>query len=232
VRLSLAAEARYSRRVVTIVALAILPFLGSFFDPSAASQYTSKQLEAYNGYTGKTYWVVGEANKIPAFLSAPSPTAPTFTPALNESFEIKDIVADNPSSAYYRAIFVSGKEGFIPIVAFIEQVNASFTSVDPDRNARAKAAKETHDEEKRREWIQSQRWPEHVKQAALAKQPALGMNTREASAILGKPKSVVPLKSANFLMGRQEQWVYENGPVLTFSNGIVTRIQPREETSK
>ncbi len=213
---------------MAIVVIAVLPFLGSFFDPSAASQYTSKQLDAYKGYTGKTYWVVGEANKIPPFLSAPSPTAPTFTPALKESFEIKDIVADNPSSTYYRAIFASGKEGFIPIVAFMEQVNASFTSVDPDRNARAKAAKETQDEEKRREWIRAQRWPEHVKQAALAKQPALGMNKKEASAVLGKPKSVVPLKSANLLMGRQEQWIYENGPVLTFSDGILTRIQPKD----
>jgi hypothetical protein len=228
VRSFLAADASYWRRGITIALLAALPLLGPFATAGAASQYTSKQLEAYKNYTGKTYWVVGEANKIPAFLSEPSPTAPTFTPALKESFELKEIVADNPSAAYYRAIFASGKEGFIPIVAFMEQLNASFTSRDPDRSATAKAAKVTQDEEKRREWIQSQRWPEHVKRAALAGQPALGMNKKEAAAILGKPKSVVPLKTANLLTGRQEQWIYENGPVLTFSNGLVTRIQPKD----
>lgn len=223
-----AAEASYSRRVITIALLAALPLLGPFATVCAASQYTSKQLEAYKNYAGKTYWVVGEANKIPPFLSEPSPAAPTFTPALKESFVLKEIIADQPSTPYYRAIFASGKEGFIPIVTFMERMNASFSSVDPDRSAKAKTAKETADEEKRREYIQSQRWPEHVKQAALAGKPALGMNKKEATAVLGKPKSVVPLKSASALMGRQEQWIYENGPVLTFSNGLVTRIQPRD----
>jgi hypothetical protein len=231
VRSSGRVAASRSRQFATVALTAALALLGPFAQ-IRASEYTSAQLDAYKGYTGKTYWVVGEANKVPPFSSAPSPAAATFTPALKESFVIKDIVATSPSSAYYRAIFAEGKEGFIPIVTFMEQMNASFSSFDPDRTAKAKAAKETSDEEKRRAYIQSQRWPEHVKRAALAKQPALGMNKKEATAVLGKPRSIVPLKSANLLMSRQEQWIYENGPVLTFSNGILTRIQPKEEPGK
>ena len=64
--------------------------------------------------------------------------------------------------------------------------------------------------------------------APLKKQPVIGMSKKEATAVLGKPKTVVQLKTGNSgsaLMGKQEQWIYDNGPVLTFSNGLVVRIQ-------
>jgi hypothetical protein len=51
------------------------------------------------------------------------------------------------------------------------------------------------------------------------------MNKKEAEAILGKPKSVVRLKRGNELVGKQEQWLYEKGPVLTFTEGVIVRIQ-------
>jgi cytochrome oxidase Cu insertion factor (SCO1/SenC/PrrC family) len=111
-------------------------------------------------------------------------------------------------------------------------LNAAFVTVDPDRDAKAKLAKETETEKKRQEWIRSQRWPEHVKQAALKKQPVLGMSTKEASAVLGKPQRVVGIKNTNLLLGRQEQWTYEGGSVLTFTNGIITRIQPANAPSQ
>jgi hypothetical protein len=221
---------RKRRRVGAPIFIVALPFLFTFSLAFAASQYTPKQLESFGLYVGKTYWVVGEDDKTPAFLSAPSSSAKSFHPAVKDSFEIKEIVGGTAKipAHYYRAAFESGKEGFIPISAFMEHYNGAFVAVDPDREAKAKSAKETGAEKNRRAWIDKQKWPEHVKEAARKKQPVLGMNQKEAHAVLGKPKSTVQLKSASALMGGQEQWIYENGPVLTFTNGILTRIQPKE----
>jgi hypothetical protein len=198
-----------------------------------ASQYTPKQIELYAQYVGKTYWVVEEAGT-PAFHAAPSSAAPSFRPRLKESFEINEIVGGTAKlpAPYYRVTFDSGKEGFIPVRSLVEQLNAAFVTVDPDRDAKANLAKETKTEKKRQEWIQSQRWPEHVKQAAVKKQPVLGMSTKEASAVLGKPQRVVGIKNTNLLLGRQEQWTYEGGSVLTFTNGLITRIQPANAPSQ
>ena len=199
-----------------------------------ASQYTPKQIELYAQYVGKTYWVVEEEGKTPTFYTAPSSVAPAFHPGHKESFEIKEIVGGTTQipAHYYRVAFESGKEGFIPVRSWVEQLNVAFVTVDPDRAAKAKLAKETETEKKRQEWILSQRWPEHVKQAALKKQPILGMTTREASAALGKPQRVVAIRSNNLLLGKQEQWTYEGGSVLTFTNGLITRIQPANAPSQ
>jgi len=191
----------------------------------AETRYTEKQIEQFSSYIGKTYWVAADKTLQPTFFSAPSENAPTFQPPLKEGFEIKEIVEKHTDKPYYRAAFESGKEGFIPVTSFLQQLNGSLLTSDPDRDAKAKAAKEIEQETKRREWIRQQRWPEHVKDAALKKQPALGMNKKEAEAVLGKPKSVVRLKSGNQLLGRQEQWHYDSGPVLTFSDGVIVRIQ-------
>jgi hypothetical protein len=202
-----------------------LPFLVTPENLSAEPRYTEKQIEQFSSYVGKTYWITADKDLKPTFFSAPAKNAKTFEPAAKESFELKEVVEKLSDTPYYRAAFDSGKEGFIPVTAFLQQVNSAFLTVDPDRGAKAKTAKETEQEERRRDWIRQQKWPEHVKDAALKKQPALGMNKKEATAVLGKPKSVVRLKSANELLGRQEQWIYEKGPVLTFDNGIVVKIQ-------
>jgi hypothetical protein len=223
-------------RLAPILAAALLaaaPLLVASGNGWTASPYTPKQIELYAQYVGKTYWVVEEAGT-PAFHTAPSSAAPSFRPGLKESFEINEIVGGTAQvpAHYYRVTFESGKQGFIPLGSFTHELNAAFVSVDPDRNAKAKLAKETETEKKRQEWIQSQRWPEHVKQAALKKQPVLGMSTKEASAVLGKPQRVVGIKNTNLLLGRQEQWTYAGGSVLTFTNGLVTRIQPADAPSQ
>ncbi|HEX9442836.1 MAG TPA: hypothetical protein VGA73_01895 [Candidatus Binatia bacterium] len=209
--------------------LAILPLLAPTQASAAVSQYTPRQIELFSSYLGKTYWVVDAGQKqTPAFLNAASPDAPVFHPAVKESFQLKEILGRETSRPYYKAAFDSGKEGFIAVQAFLEELNGSFTAIDPERDSKAKAAKAVTDEEKRRDWIRQQKWPEHVKEAALRKEPALGMNKKEATSVMGKPKSVIPLKISSAIMGKQEQWLYENGPVLTFSNGILTRIQPNQ----
>jgi hypothetical protein len=202
-----------------------LPLLGAPKYVRAEPRYTEKQIQQFSSYIGKTYWITADNNHQPTIFSAPSKDAATLQPAPKESFELKEIVDKTSDTPYYRAAFESGKEGFIPVTAFIEQFNLSFMALDPERDAKAKSVKATAQEEKRREWIRSQKWPEHIKDAALKGQPALGMNKKEAEAVLGKPKSVVRLKRGNELIGRQEQWHYDNGPVLTFNNGVLVRIQ-------
>jgi hypothetical protein len=209
---------------------AAAPLLVASGNGWTASQFTPKQIEVYARFVGRTYWVVEEAGT-PAFHAAPSSTSPSFRPELKESFEINEIVGGTAQipGHYYRVTFASGKQGFLPLVSFTHQLNAAFATVDPDRDAKAKLAKQTEAEKKRQEWIQSQGWPEHVKQAALKKQPVLGMSTKEASAVLGKPQRVAGVTNANLLLGRQEQWIYEGGSVLTFTNGFITRIQPSDK---
>ena len=224
----------YFKKVVAVIFFSPLPFLATFSATFAASQYTPKQLEAYGQYVGKTYWIVEHEIKPPAFLSAPASAAPAFNPALKVSFEIKEIVGGTAQTRehYYRVVFDSGKEGFLSLGSFLEHFNASLVTVDPDRDAKAKLAKENEAETKRQAWIRAQRWPEHVKEAALKKQPVLGMSTKEAKAALGDPKRAVLMKNASFLLGAQEQWTYEGGLVLTFTNGLVTRIQTLEKNTE
>jgi hypothetical protein len=96
---------------------------------------------------------------------------------------------------------------------------------DPDRGQKIRAAKAAQEEEKREARIRAQPWPEHVKEAVLKRQAVLGMNMKEAREALGRPTRVVKLKDTNPLMGQQEQWIYEKGSVLTFTNGAISRIQ-------
>jgi hypothetical protein len=219
------ARARIYAALVSAILLH-LPFSTAW----ASSHFTPKQLEALGTYVGKTYWVVGGERQSPSFLSAPSPSALSFQPAVKESFDIKEIVGGTLQIPlyYFKVTFDSGKEGYISIGSFLEELNAAFATVDPDREIKRKLAQEAEEESRRQEWIRRQPWPEHVKEAALKRQAVLGMNTKEARAVLGKPKSMVPIRGANPLMGKLEQWIYDGGPVLTFTNGLLTRIQALE----
>ena len=108
-------------------------------------------------------------------------------------------------------------------------MNLTILTVDPDRNQKRKIAKEAEEESQRQAWIRNQPWPEQVKQAALERRPALGMTTKEARAVLGKPKNIFPIQNTNPLLGKQVQWLYENGTVLTFTNELLTRVQNRDK---
>jgi hypothetical protein len=206
-------------------AIVALPLLGAPQSVRAEPRYTDRQIEQFSTYVGKTYWITADKEHQPTVYSAPSKDSAGFQPALKESFVLKEVVEKTSDTPYYRVEFESEKEGFIPVTSFLQEMDRSFMALDPERDAKAKSVKAIEQEEKRRDWIRSQKWPEHVKDAALKGQPALGMNKKEAEAVLGKPKSVVRLKRGNELIGRQEQWHYDNGPVLTFNNGVIVRIQ-------
>ena len=215
----------FTIRSLAAAAIFALPLLGAPQYVGAEPRYTEKQIEQFSSYLGKTYWITAEKEHQPKVYSAPSKDAASFQPAVKESFVLKEVVEKTSDMPYYRVEFESGQEGFIPVASFLQGIDLSFMALDPDRDAKAKSAKAIDQEAKRRDWIRSQKWPEHVKNAALKGQPALGMNKKEAEAVLGKPKSVVRLKRGNELVGRQEQWHYDSGLVLTFNNGVIVRIQ-------
>jgi len=191
----------------------------------ASSHLTPKQLKAFAKHVGKTYWVVAAEGKSPLFYSAPSSSASSLRTGERESFRITEMAGASTQKPYYRVRFSSGREGYISVDSFLEEFNSTLLAQDPDHRSRQKSEKE---ESRREARIRSQPWPEHVKEAVLKRQAILGMNMNEAKAALGKPARVVKLRQNNSLMGEQEQWIYENGPVLTFTNGIITRMQSVE----
>lgn len=196
----------------------------------ASSLFSEKQLEALGKYVGKTYWAIAEDGRRALFFSAPSPSASSFVPEPKESLRIAEMVqgsAQKPAH-YYKVRFGSGREGYIDVDSFLRELNATLFTQDPDRGQKIRSAKEAQEERKREARIRAQSWPGHVKEAVLKRQAIVGMNMKEAREALGKPARVVKIKNTNPLMGQQEQWIYDKGPVLTFTNGIITRMQTPE----
>lgn len=211
-------------------ALSALFYLATGF---ASSRFTEKQLEAFRQYLGKTYWVATEEGKKALFFSAPSPAAASFLPEEKESFQVTEMVEGSTQRPYYyKAKFASGREGYIAVDSFLEGLNAILVTVDPDRGQKIKSAKAAEEEARREARIRAQPWPEHVKEAVLKRRAVLGMNRRETQEALGKPTRIVKVRIPNPLLGSQEQWIYESGPVLTFTNGVITRIQNTEDKAQ
>ncbi|MBI1993374.1 MAG: hypothetical protein HYS67_02960, partial [Deltaproteobacteria bacterium] len=200
--------------------LFLLAALLSLTTGFASSHFTERQLAALERYAGKSYWVVAWEGKLPSFSSAPSPAADFFLPQAKESFQITEIVqGSGPKAYYYKVRFDTGREGYIEVDFFLGQLNLTLLTVDPDRGQRIRAAREVEEESKREARIRAQPWPEHIKEAVLKRQAVLGMNMKEAREALGRPRSAVKLKNSNPLMGEQEQWIYQGGLALTFTNG-------------
>ncbi len=209
--------------------LFLLPALLSLATGFASSHFTEKQLAALERYAGKTYWVVAWEGKLPSFSSAPSASADSFRPQAKESFRITEMVqGSGPKAYYYKVRFDTGREGYIGIDSFLEQLNLTLLTVDPDRGQKIRAAREVEEESKREARIRAQPWPEHIKEAVLRRQAVLGMNMKEAREALGRPKTAVKVKNSNPLIGEQEQWIYQSGLVLTFTNGLITRMQSQQ----
>jgi hypothetical protein len=190
----------------------------------AVPRFTEKQIEALQKYVGKTYWIAGESERGPLFLSAPSPEAASSSIVIKEVFQITELLPGPGETLYYKAKFPSGKEAYINVEAFLEELNSALVTRDPDSGQKRKAAEAAEEGSRREEWIRAQPWPENVKQAALKGQAILGMNTEEVKVTLGKPSRIIRLRSVGRFGGRQEQWTYP-GSTLTFTNGVLTLIQ-------
>jgi hypothetical protein len=203
-----------------------------YFAPALASSHlTEKQLEFLKGYVGKTYWVVAHEGKMPLFFSAPSSAAPSFHATGRESFQITEIVGISNQRPYYKTQFESGRQGYVSVDSFLGELNLTVLTQDPDMGQKRRAAKENEEEKDRGSWIRAQRWPEPMKEAAIKRKAVLGMNMKETRVALGKPTRKVRIAN-NQLIGDQEQWIYDNGVVLTFTNGLITRMQTLEAKEK
>jgi hypothetical protein len=190
----------------------------------AAPRFTEKQIEALQKYVGKIYWIAGESERGPLFVSEPSPKAPSAAVIKKEAFQITELLSGPGESLYYKAKFPSGQEAYIDVDIFFEELNSALVTRDPESGQKRKAADAAEEEINREKWIRAQPWPEDVKQAALKRQVMLGMTTEEVKVTLGKPSRIIRLRSVGRYSGRQEQWAY-SGSTLTFTNGVLTLIQ-------
>jgi hypothetical protein len=206
---------------VLLVFLAVTPVC-------ASNHYTDHQLDALATRVGKTYWIVAVKNQTPAFLSNPTANAASFHPQANESFDIIELVGRQEKNPYYKVKFNSGKEAFIHPEIFLEELNLSITSVDPQAIDRKKAAAAAEEEKKRIAWIQAQPWPRAVKEAAIKRKVMLGMSTREVRQILGKPLRVSKFKAQFNVPG--EDWLYPDGSTVVFHNGLMVRVEGKPKT--
>jgi hypothetical protein len=192
----------------------------------ASHHFTDKQLEALASRVGKTFWITAANGKTPVFLTAPTSGASTFRPEDNSSFEILELMGKANKNPYYRVRFQSGKVGYIRPEMFHEEFNATILSIDPLADDKKKAEQQAEEEKKRVDWIKSQPWSPTVKDAALRKQPTPGLNGAEVKRVLGPPSRVS--KTRGPIKFPEELWFYPDGSVLTFHNGLLSKIEKRE----
>ena len=188
----------------------------------AADRYTDKQLDALDDRVGKMFWLNPATEKMPSFLTDPTPNAATFQPTPKASFEITELTGRAAKDPYYKVKFDSGKIGYIRPEAFLEEFNATILSVDPQAGEKKLAEEQSAEEKKRLEWISSQPWSPQVKQAAINKQPTPGLNTGEVKRVMGAPRRVTKVRGLS--KTSEEHWFYPDGLILIFNNGLLSRI--------
>jgi hypothetical protein len=221
-------EARISvnRKHFVSAAIIFLLFCASYGSAYGYDQYTTRQLDAFSERIGKTYWAnLVDARKL-SVLSAPRANAPSFNAPPYEAFEIVELVGQKTGAVFYKIRFESGKEGFISPDSFLEELNLTIVSVDPKADEKRKAAAAAEEEKKRADWIQSQPWPQAVKNAAMKRQVLSGMSTDEVKNVLGSPTRVSKIKGPQNIS--EEQWFYTNGNVLVFHNGLLSRVEQKQ----
>jgi hypothetical protein len=188
----------------------------------AVSYYTDKQLDAFATRIGRVFWVVPVDGKLPVFQSQPASNATSFEPSADESFEITELVARKEKNPYYKVRFDSGKEGFIQPQAFLEQFNSTIVTADPSAEEKKKRAAKDEEEKARIDWIDSQPWSAAVKESAMRREPVIGMTAPEVKRVLGNPVRMNKVRSPQAAV--EEHWFYADGTVLTFTNGMISRI--------
>lgn len=201
--------------LVLVIFQPISPVIG-------ATYYTEKQLDALATRIGRVFWVVAVDGKLPSFQSQPASNAPSFEASAEESFEITELVARKEKNPYYKVRFESGKEGFIQPHAFLEQFNWTIVTADPSAEEKKKQAAKDEEEKARIIWIESQPWSAAVKESAIRREPVIGMTGPEVKRVLGNPVRMNKVRSPHAAV--EEHWFYADGTVLTFTNGMISRI--------
>ena len=146
---------------------------------------------------------------------------------MKESFEITELTGQAAKDPYYKVKFDSGKVGYIRPEMFHEELNVTILSVDPLAEARKKKEQGAEEEKKRVDWIKAQPWSPAVKEASLRKQPTLGLNSAEIKRVLGPPIRIT--KTGGRIKVAEEHWFYADGSVLTFNNGLLSKVEKREK---
>lgn len=215
------------RKMISFVPLFLALLLFCDGAALASHHYTDKQLEALAERVGKTFWFNPAQEKTPLFSATPAPSGAIFRPAVKESFEITELTGQAIKDPYYKVRFDSGKVAYIRPEMFHEELNATILSVDPWAEARKKKEQGAEEEKTRVDWINAQPWSQAVKEASLRKQPTLGLNSAEIKRAVGPPIRITKTRGA--IKVAEEHWFYADGSVLTFHNGLLSKVEKREK---
>lgn len=204
--------------------LAIWGLTVAMAQPAGASNhYTAKQMEALATRLGQSFWSLPLDGKGANYLAAPAASAKPVRLDGVESFQITELVGQAAKNPYYKIKRENGQEAYISPEQFLEAFNLTIVTTDPAAEEKRKAREVSDAEKKRIEWIHRQPWSATIKEAAIKKQAIPGWNTTEVKNVLGSPTRVTrmrgPIKIA------EEQWLYGDGTVLIFHNGLLSRIE-------
>ena len=126
----------------------------------------------------------------------------------------------------------SGKIAYLRPEIFLEELNNRILAADPFAEKKLKAKQQAEDEKQRVAWINAQGWPPNIKEAALKKQPVTGLNVDEVRQVMGQPNRIVKsdggggiTKLRGSLRLNVQRWIYPDGLVLTFQNGILNKVE-------
>ena len=191
-----------------------------------SNHYTAKQIEALASRVGQTYWCQPVNGKGPSFSAAPAANAKLTRVDAIESFQITELVGQAAKIPYYKIKRENGQEGYISPEQFIEALNLTIVSADPAAEEKRKAAEVAEADKKRIAWIQAQPWSPAIKEAAIKKQPIPGLTTNEIKNVLGSPSRVTKVRGPVHIA--EEQWLYPDGSLLIFHNGLLNRVERRE----
>jgi len=212
---------------LTVAAMVAVLLLLSWNTPVWPSHhYTAKQLEALASRVGQTFWSQPVDGKGPSFGTAPAANAKLIRIDAVESFQITALVGQAAKNPYYKIKRDNGQEGYISPEQFLEALNVTIVTTDPLAEDKRKVAEAAEVDKKRIEWIKAQPWSPAIKEAAIKKQPIPGLNTNEIKNVLGQPSRVTKVRGP--IKAAEEHWLYPDGSLLIFQNGLLIRVERKE----
>jgi len=215
----------------TVAAWLCAFLLFCFSQPAWSSRhYTAKQMDALATRVGQTFWSHPVDGKGPSFATAPAANAKLVRVDTVESFRIEALVGQAAKNPYYKIKRENGQDGYLSPEQFLEAFNLTIVTTDPAAEEKRKNAETAEADKKRVEWIRAQPWSPAVKEAAIKRQPVPGLTNSEIKQVLGAPSRITkvqgPIKVA------EEQWLYPDGSLLIFHNGLLSKIERTDNNKK
>lgn len=216
-------SSKFMRRRAAVLGIGACLLLGSHQRVDASHHYTAKQMEALASRVGQSFWSLPLEGKGATFSTTPTANGKPFRIDTVEAFQITELVGQAAKNPYYKIKRENGQEGYISPEQFLEAFNLTIVTTDPGADDKRKLAEADDADKKRIEWIHKQPWSPAVKEAAIKKQAILGWNTNEVRNVLGTPTRVSKMRGP--IKVAEEQWLYPNGSVLIFHNGLLSRVE-------